>query len=837
MVRFSPFVALLSSLSLFLQISAVPLLSRDQSVSAPLVRKASQQDIEHARELIRDTLISLSVPSEARSQSSLELRAAAALVAEAEAAATSTPFVAKRANPYWMENIEHKGSFPRAWGGNSAYRVFRNVKDYGAVGDGVTDDTEAIQYAISEGGRNTGVKPAVVYFPQGKYLISASLDVYTNTQVIGDTNTLPELQIAPSFVDDVVFNTVGAQWFGHFRAIQINMDNGNDESILTGIRWRGGEGSSAHRVVFWGKSGTNVKRGIQFDNATGGVFSGGWYKDLGLGVYGSISNGLFRSLSFAGCKTAAHITSGIENVFANNYVVDSDTAYRLHSENGGPNPSSFTLLDTLLQNVGTGVLLGPLNKTPGNDTPGVSLENLGLRFVDRTVADTFGTTLVPNPTRTGSLRHWAVGPVYKNGERTCFSGNTSEYSRESTLLGGGGQAGPPLDTYNGRTYPDFESATVDQFVHIRDYGAKGDGTTDDTKAVQSAFDATADGSKYLYVDAGVYLVSDTIIVPVKARVTGEALATIVGTGDQFSQVDSAKAILRVGNAGDVGGYDQALHYPSLSGLTITTKGNTAGAVGIEWNVQGGDLTNVHIKIGGSDGSLQTATQCPATISDADRAKCRVAAALLRITPSGSGYFESIVLSTAETDFQNKAVALYTARGLLVESQEATWLYAITAKNSVLYQYNINRARNVAGLALTAKTPAFQPTPAAPAPFATQVGRFAGDPSYSCGGDFDGCDSAWAGVVRDSQQVFLSGVVSYASYANVDEACVDGYSCQKALWSLAGNKANVRLQQFATVGAQYNLVSDGKGVKASDNWVNASGRKWSQITIFDAVATA
>ncbi|KAI9867747.1 MAG: hypothetical protein M1823_009108, partial [Watsoniomyces obsoletus] len=98
----------------------------------------SQQDIEHARELIRDTLISLSVPSEARSQSSLELRAAAALVAEAEAAATSTPFVAKRANPYWMENIEHKGSFPRAWGGNSAYRVFRNVKDYGAVGDGVT---------------------------------------------------------------------------------------------------------------------------------------------------------------------------------------------------------------------------------------------------------------------------------------------------------------------------------------------------------------------------------------------------------------------------------------------------------------------------------------------------------------------------------------------------------------------------------------------------------------------------------------------------------------------------------------------------------------------------
>jgi hypothetical protein len=35
--------------------------------------------------------------------------------------------------------------------------------------------------------------------------------VFTSTQVIGDTTTLPELQIAPSFVDEVVFNTVGGE--------------------------------------------------------------------------------------------------------------------------------------------------------------------------------------------------------------------------------------------------------------------------------------------------------------------------------------------------------------------------------------------------------------------------------------------------------------------------------------------------------------------------------------------------------------------------------------------------------------------------------------------------
>jgi glucan 1,3-beta-glucosidase len=91
--------------------------------------------------------------------------------------------------PYWLENIKHQGvaSFnPNP----SNYTVFRNVKDFGARGDGVTDDTAAIQRAVIQGNRcgpsaceSSTNTPAIVYFPEGTYLISSSIIDYYYTQV------------------------------------------------------------------------------------------------------------------------------------------------------------------------------------------------------------------------------------------------------------------------------------------------------------------------------------------------------------------------------------------------------------------------------------------------------------------------------------------------------------------------------------------------------------------------------------------------------------------------------------------------------------------------------
>jgi hypothetical protein len=79
--------------------------------------------------------------------------------------------------PMWIQEIKHEGT--AAFNADpSGYKVYRNVKDFGAKGDGITDDTDAINVAINSGNRcgqgcdSSTVVPALVFFPAGTYLVS-----------------------------------------------------------------------------------------------------------------------------------------------------------------------------------------------------------------------------------------------------------------------------------------------------------------------------------------------------------------------------------------------------------------------------------------------------------------------------------------------------------------------------------------------------------------------------------------------------------------------------------------------------------------------------------------
>ena len=59
---------------------------------------------------------------------------------------------------------------------------------------------------------------------------------------------------------------------------------------------------------------------------------------------------------------------------------------------------------------------------------------------------------------------------------------------------------------------------ADKGVSVKTFGAKGDGQTDDTKALEDAFkDACADGAASLYFPAGTYVIAGRLTVPAEAE--------------------------------------------------------------------------------------------------------------------------------------------------------------------------------------------------------------------------------------------------------------------------------------------------------------------------------
>ncbi|KAI0407244.1 glycoside hydrolase family 55 protein [Xylaria palmicola] len=748
----------------------------------------------------------------------------------------------RQASGYWYETIAHQGI--SAFNTNpTTYKVYRNVKDYGAKGDGTTDDTAAIQRAISDGNRcapgacaSSSTTNAIVYFPAGTYLVSSSIVSYYATHLVGNPNSKPILKATANFngfgvIDGAQYQSGGALPYGatniFWRQIKnfvIDVTAIPATNAATGIHWPTSQATSLQNIDFKMSSNAGTQhQGLFIEDGSGGFMSDLVFRG---GKYGAVfGNQQFtvRNLAFYDAVTAINQIWNwgwtFQGISVNNCTVGLDMATR---DDGGKEvvgsatffDSSFT--DTKIAfNISRNANASP--RTGGS----LAIENVSLQNVGTAVQyGPTATALLAGTTGSSVISSWVTGQIYRPNGPNKVAGTQTPFTRPASLLSGG--------KYYTRSKPSYADLPASSFSSVRAGGAKGDGKTDDTAALQRVITAAAASGKIVYFDAGTYIVTSTLLIPVKSKIVGEAYPVIMSKGSFFTDISSPKPVVRVGNPGDAGVVE-------WSDMMVSTQGAQAGAIMIQWNLAApagspSGMWDVHTRIGGTQGSNLSYADCPATPSStAVNNNCRSGNIAMHVTTSATNlYMENVWLWTADHDVddpQLRQITVYTGRGLLVESNLGNiWLVGTSVEHHVRYQYQFRNTQKIFAGQIQTETAYYQPNPSARSPFPLNG---TSDPNFdvSCPKDTaaPNCAEGWGLVVKASKNVLVYGAGLYSFFSNYNTSCsAVGAStlCQQGMVLYdAAATSNFRIYGLNTVGAYGMIYKDTVRMATYDYNVN------------------
>jgi glucan 1,3-beta-glucosidase len=352
---------------------------------------------------------------------------------------------------------------------------------------------------------------------------------------------------------------------------------------------------------------------------------------------------------------------------------------------------------------------------------------------------------------------WGQGREYLSPNAgQSFQGPIAAPAKPGVLLDGNGH-------FYTRSRPQYETVPASSFKSVKAAGAKGDGVTDDTQAIQRLFNSVGAGD-IVYFDHGAYVVTNTVQVPSNIKITGEMWPLIMAGGSAFKDQANPKAVFRVGNPGDTGSVE-------ISDMIFETLGPQPGAILMEWNLaQAGQgsagMWDVHFRIGGTAGTQLQSNTCsknPAAIAPANPA-CEGAFLLLHVTSRASIYLENNWFWVADHELDlgdHNQINLYNGRGVLIESaQGPVWLYGTSSEHNVLYNYQISNAANVYMALIQTETPYFQSNPDATTPFNSNTAFT--DPVFS-GNSLN--KKAWGLRIVNSKAVTVHGAGLYSFFVS------------------------------------------------------------------------
>jgi len=386
-----------------------------------------------------------------------------------------------------------------------------NVKGLGAVGDGAADDTAAIQKALD--GVQNG---STIYFPPGTYRVTSTLRItgpLIGVSVIGhgrDTTLVWDGAPGGSlFLDDGVAESrfVGIQFDGRGKAA-VGFHHDSDHRFETEVRHQ--------HLAFRGFTNAAVLAEPQDKYALAETtFENCLFEDCRRGVaFVSFNdyNYTFDGSEFRRCGIAIQCVHG--NFYARNCHFEGSREVDIHS---APEHASSVRRCT---SVGSRAFLRYANPVAPMTIQDCQVS--GWTSPEGAVTLSGAPVVMFDCVFTGGPEGQAPVRIAKDGQRLIVSENRVEGAPSLIQPGHKGRvyvipAGKrrgSLRSARQRFLRDTARVPTKVFDAKRDFGAKGDGRSDDTAAIQKAIDAAREHGRgaIAYLPTGLYVVTDTLHV-------------------------------------------------------------------------------------------------------------------------------------------------------------------------------------------------------------------------------------------------------------------------------------------------------------------------------------
>jgi Pectate lyase superfamily protein len=370
---------------------------------------------------------------------------------------------------------------------------FINVKDWGARGDGKTDDTQALQSVLGQSQTKMSMSARSIYIPNGVYLVSNPIMWGDKRKLIwGQSrdgviiklkNNSPQFQDAkqPQKVLTVEFGHGGQNFNQRVRNITVDIGQGNPGAI--GIGFHTNNGGGLHNVAVRSSDPQQLGHtGIRLDKPWPGP---GFIKDVWVDGFdtGILITHDQYSMTFEHITLTRQRKAGFINLLNTVAIRDLKSKNQVPAVVNKGKTAVMALLEADL--TGGASTVSAIENSEG-----------GVLFARNVQTQGYSQSIDNQSGGSPSVRDPSVGEFVSHRAASLFSGT----ARSLQL---------PIEEP-----PNIPYGDPNQWANVTAYGATPNDKRDDGGAIQQALDS---GAQTVYLPPGLYRSSQSLRVRGKVR--------------------------------------------------------------------------------------------------------------------------------------------------------------------------------------------------------------------------------------------------------------------------------------------------------------------------------